>query len=341
MMVKKIKNVLISLSGLVLLLNSCSESPKVENKEFLIKGETMGSTYEVKYISNTENNYQNSIDSLLLAFNKSISTYDSTSRISKIFRGEEKEMDKIISEVIKKAKDVYEFSDGSFDISVGPLSNAWGWGFKNREQMDSIKVKQLLSFVGFNKVKIENNALILDSGMYLDFNSIAPGYAADLIGEYLMAHGITNFMIEVGGEILCKGKNLNGKFWRIGIEKPMEGTEGKNPLEGIIELQDEALATSGNYRRVFYENGRRFAHTLNPLTGWPVSHNLLSATVICKTAIEADAYATLCMVIGLEKAIEKFKDKNEVGLYLIYEDENKNLKEYLSPNLKSRFTDNN
>lgn len=341
MTLNKIKNTFTGLIGLTLLFNSCSESPKSENKEITINGETMGSTYEVKYVSSSDQNYQNSIDSLLIAFNKSISTYDSTSRISKILRGEEKEMDAIISEVINKAKEVYEFSGGYFDISIGPLSNAWGWGFKNREKMDSLKVKELLKVVGFDKVKTENNNLILDSGMFLDFNSIAPGYAADLIGEYLIAHGISNFMIEVGGEILCKGKNKEGKFWRIGIEKPLEGTDGKNPLEGIIELQDEALATSGNYRRVFYENGRRYAHTLNPLTGWPVSHNLLSATVISKSAMEADAYATLCMVLGLEKAIEKFENKKEIALYLIYEDENKNLKEYISPNLKSKFTDNN
>ena len=301
---------------------SCNTKPRASYISF--GGFTQGTTYNITYESINNVNFQDEIEYLLAEFDTSLSTYNQHSVISKINYNESKETDKYFRTVFSKANEVYNNTDGSFDITVAPLVNAWGFGFKNKEDITNAKIDSLLEFVGFQNVCIKDSVIIKnDPRMMIDVNAIAQGYSVDVVADFLEEHGITNYLVEIGGEIKTKGVNKKGKVWKIGIDKPFDNNmvPGEN-LQAIVYLSNKSLATSGNYRKFYEHNGVKYSHTIDPKTGYPVTHSLLSATVIANDCMTADAYATAFMVIGLEKAFDLATKLPDLEAYFIYSNEN-------------------
>jgi thiamine biosynthesis lipoprotein len=291
---------------------------------FFLQGTAQGTSYQIKYADATGRDFSVQVDSILDAFDQSLSTYKSESLISRMNRNDPTvRADKWFTEVFKKAMEVSEATDGAFDITVGPLVNAWGFGRDSVPNVDSTIIDSLLEFVGFRKVKLADNRLIKsDARMYIDVNALAQGYSCDVLAEWLEAQGIRHYMIDVGGEVRVKGKNPDGSAWRIGIDRPVMGNmiPGEE-IEAVVALKNKSLATSGNYRKYYEINGIKYAHTINPHTGYPVMQNLLSASIIAGDCMTADAYATACMVMGLEKSRNLLKNHPELQGLLIFNDE--------------------
>lgn len=276
-------------------------------------------------------------DSLLLFFNQinhSLSGYDSTSVISSVNRGDNPPLDRLFIETFNASKRVWEESDGYFDITGAPLFDVWGFGFRDREKVTGNMIDSILQFVGNEKARIVEKDTAIggirgiysfleldDSRMKVNFNAIAQGYTCDYIASKFDSWGMTDYLIEVGGEIYAKGVNSKGNAWRVGIDRPEDGNilPGES-LEAVIEISDRGLVTSGNYRKFYIEDGKKYSHTIDPKTGYPVSHTLLSATVVAPDATTADAYATYFMVIGLERAKEVLSGRPDLGAVLIYAD---------------------
>jgi thiamine biosynthesis lipoprotein len=295
-------------------------------------GETQGTYYAITYFDNDARNFQSQIDSILKVFDKSVSLWEPNSVISQINNENEfVEPDEIFIALFKMSEDVYKKSGGSFDPTVGPLVNAWGFGFTDREKVDQHIVDSLLLFVGFDKVRFENNKIIKsDPRIQFDFNAIAQGYAVDLIGKFLEKKGISDFLIDIGGEVLSKGGKPVGEKWKVGIEKPKDNASYGEGLQAIVYLENRALSTSGNYRKFYEENGIRYSHTIDPKTGYPVRHTLLSVSVLANTCAIADAYATVFMVLGLEKSRSFLSARNDLEGYFIFTDDNGNLSTYFT-----------
>ncbi len=302
-------------------------------------GPTMGSTYSIKYISSPGKaaSYQVQVDSILEKFNEALSTYRTDSEISKFNNGHAVAFRlPFFYPVLKKSQEVYLASGGAFDPTVGPLVNAWGFGTgKERKAPSQARIDSLKNFVGFDKITFDEQSVQKQKeGVYIDFNAIAPGYAADILGSFLEGKGIKDYMIEVGGEVLCKGKNQEGKYWSIGINNPQYEQKGGDVLQAIVQLNNKALATSGNYRNYYEQDGKKYAHTIDPKTGYPVQHSLLSLTVFAKDCITADAYATVFMVIGREKAIEFLNKDEELDAFFVYADDQGKLQTYTTDGIK-------
>jgi thiamine biosynthesis lipoprotein len=305
-----------------LFIFSCNQKPKTTYISF--GGFTQGTTYHVTYESIDSIYYKDEIEYLLAEFDTSLSTYNFHSVISKINRNESDKTDKYLNMVLQKAEEVFKLTNGAFDITVAPLVNAWGFGFKNKEEMSDAKVDSILDFIGFDKISIKDSIIIkCDPRIMLDMNAIAQGYSVDVIADFIEQKGITNYLVEIGGEVKTKGLNSKGKEWKIGIDKPFDNNfiPGEN-LQAIIKLTNKSLATSGNYRKFYERNGVKYSHTINPKTGYPVTHPLLSATVIANDCMTADAYATAFMVMGLEKASKLVEKLPNIEAYFIYSDEN-------------------
>jgi thiamine biosynthesis lipoprotein len=300
-----------------------------------VQGETMGTTYTIKYIDPQNRNLKKEIDSILIAFNQSLSTYIPDSEIS-IFNSKADSIQfqsPFFYPVLKRSKEIFERSEGAFDPTVMPLVKAWGFGPNRKDQIEKPKIDSLLLLIGFENLEFdEKKVKKLKKNVQIDFNAIAQGYGVDVIGDFLEENKISNYMIEIGGEVLCKGKNEDGKLWSIGIENPQFEEKGGQQVQAIIQLDNQALATSGNYRKFYLKDGKKYAHTIHPKTGYPVQHSLLSATVVASDAISADAYATSMMVLGKDKAIELAKTEG-LEIFLVYDD-NGQIKTYTSEKIK-------
>ncbi|MCL4856373.1 MAG: FAD:protein FMN transferase [Flavobacteriales bacterium] len=309
-------------------------SNKKKSSLISIEGEAQGTTYHIAYINSNGVNYQRAIDSLLIEIDKSLSTYHKTSIITKFNQADSLvEIDEMFTDVFNLSKQVYQESEGAFNPTVAHLVNAWGFGFKNIENTDSSTIDSLLKFVDFDAISIIDNKVVkTNKNLMLDFNAIAQGYSVDVIADFLANQGIENYMVEIGGEVKVKGKNDKNKLWRIGIDKPVEN-ETERTLEAVVNLNNQSLATSGNYRKFYEKDGAKYSHTLNPKTGYPVRHSLLSATVITDNCALADAYATVFMVVGIDKAKEILAKNNKIKAVLIFENENKQLETYVSEEL--------
>ncbi len=315
---------LMLLMSFILILSCKNEEKPAITK---LTGNIFGTTYHITYLSNK--NYQQQIDSLFFLVNKSLSTYIPTSDISKINKGDTTiVIDAYFKEVFAKSKRIFKETDGFFDPTVGNLVNAWGFGPKKEQHdLDSTEVQKQLQFVGFEMVSIDKNQILKKkySEIYLDFNANAKGYGIDIIGRFLESKNVTNYLIEVGGEIRTKGKNPKQKPWKIAIEKP--NTDGTQSYQEIIELTNKAMATSGNYRKFrVTKSGKKVVHTINPKTGFATESNLLSASVIAPLdCADVDAYATAFMAMGLKKTIAFLKNHPELRVILIFEDETQQL----------------
>ncbi|MDR7211879.1 FAD:protein FMN transferase [Flavobacterium piscis] len=317
----------------IIFLTGCNS-----NKKSLIKieGNAQGTSYHISYISDDGINHKTAIDSLLKEIDVSMSTWLPGSIISRINNNDNSVVvDQYFMDVFHKSLEVSEKTDGLFDVTVGPLVNSWGFGFSKKAAPDSTTIDSLLHFVGYKMLKLEGNKIIkAKPGIKIDFNAIAQGYSVDILANYLENKGINNYLVELGGELKAKGKKEN-ENWKVGIDKPDEKATSQRKLEAVINLNNKALATSGNYRKFYEENGQKFSHIINPKTGYPAKQNLLSATVIADDGITADAYATAFMVMGLKKSIQFLEDNKDLKLevYFIY-DEKGNWKTYASESLK-------
>ena len=285
-------------------------------------GLIFGTMYSVTYQSKTD--LKSSIDSMLKVFDGSLSPFNDTATISRINRNERVIADELFATVFRKSLEVSEATDGAFDITVAPLVNAWGFGFKQVSFPDSIMVDSLLQLTGYEKVSMNEQGEVVkqDERMMLNCSAIAKGYAVDVIANLLKSKGVKNMMVDIGGEVVVHGKNPKEKKWRIGINKPVDDSLATNQeLERIVEITNAAIATSGNYRNFYYNNGKKYAHTIDPSTGYPVQHSLLSATVVANDCMTADAYATAFMVMGVEKALEMAESNPDIEAFFIFSDE--------------------
>jgi len=309
---------IIAISVISILLFSCGE-----NAEFYkIEGETQGTTYHIMY-KGLHKNLKKEVDSILYDFDMSLSTYEPNSIISQINQGKHVELDKHFKDMYYKAKEVTEKSDGAFDITVGPLINAYGFGYGEAEtKIDSSLIDSLLQYVGMEKINIEMNYLVKeDPNIKISGNAIAQGQSVDIVADFFEDKGINNYMIEIGGELKVKGLKY-GQKWRVGIDKPIEGNNiAGEELQTILAITDKAVATSGNYRRFYIKDGKKYSHSINPKTGYPAYQNILSATILADDCITADAYATACMVSGLDKSIEMIENDPTMEAYFVYSDE--------------------
>ncbi len=322
----------------ILIVTSCNQKKETKNSYTKITGFAQGTTYSIIYKDINNQNYKDDIEKILNDFDLSLSTYKAESIISRINKNDNNvELDNYFIEIIKKSQEITKLSDGAFDITIAPLVNAWGFGLSKKSVIDSSLVDSLLQFVGMDKIKIVDNRITKSHpSIMLDVNAIAQGYSVDVIGEFLESKNIHDYLVEIGGELKAKGKNHKNKLWRVGIDKPIENTNQTNrELQVILKLSNKSLATSGNYRKFYEENGLKYSHSINPKTGYPAKHNLLSATIIADNCMDADGYATACMVLGLEKAKALINKLEHIDAYLIYSDNNGEYKVYYTPQLKS------
>ena len=288
---------------------------------FKISGFAQGTTYHITYENSTHEDYTTDIDSILKAFDKSLSTYDSTSIISRINANDTTAMaDDWFIDVFNKSAEVYSTSGGAFDITVGPVAKAWGFGKGPIAKHDTAYIDSLLQFIGMEKVKLEGRKVVKKfPGVKLDVNALAQGYSVDVVCNFFESKGIKNYLVEIGGEVRGEGTNAKDKYWHIGIDKPTEGNmDPGNDLQAIVEINNKSLATSGNYRAFYVENGIKYAHTIDPKTGFPARNTLLSTTVVCDDCVTADAYATAFMVLGVEKSKELFAKLKGMEVYFVY-----------------------
>jgi thiamine biosynthesis lipoprotein len=324
----------------ILIICSCIQY-KQGSYYISLEGPTEGTSYHITYESKDSNDYQEEIDSLLHQFDLTLSTYNPSSIISRINRNEpDVELNDYFIRCFKASEQVFHESGGAFDITVAPVVNAWGFGFTEMANPDSAMIDSLLQYVGMDHIRIEKNRIVKDSpGIMLDVNAIAQGYAVDIVSEFLESKGILNWLVEIGGEVRAKGKNPRGVYWRVGIDKPIEGIQISGlQMEAVISLRNRSLATSGNYRRFYIKDGVKYSHTIDPSTGYPVIHNLLSATVIADECIMADAYATAFMVLGVEKTKKMLKDRKDIEAYLIFTDDSGKYDTYSTPGMRKYVT---
>ncbi len=277
--------------------------------------------YNIKYSDGQKRNFQITIDSLLRDFNQSLSTYIDDSEISNFNTyGELIYSSPYFYPVLSLSKEVFTSTKGAFDPTIAPLVNAWGFGPEKRRDTENINADSLKNLTGFEKISFDTDEVRGDSNVQLDFSAIAKGYAVDIVSEFLEARGIEDYMVEIGGEVKCLGRNPEGKAWRIGIEDPTVSFENRELFATAI-IQKGSLATSGNYRNYYEKEGKLYAHTISPFTGYPVEHSLLSVSVFSKNCMRADALATGFMVLGFEKSLEIVNQMDSVEAFFIYADE--------------------
>ncbi len=281
-------------------------------------GRIFGTYYKITYQHDTD--LHEAILARLQAFDASLSMFNDSSIISRINRNEEVTTDADFEAMFVLAEQVSGLSGGAFDITVAPLVNAWGFGFKNKEQVTPAMIDSLLQSIGFAHVMLsEHRVYKSNPDVMLDAGAIAKGQGCDVVADLLRANACENFLVDIGGEVVCQGHNAQGDKWRVGIVKPTDDPTGQqNELQEVIASSDLCMATSGNYRQFYYENGARRSHTIDPRTGYPVEHNLLSATVIAPTCMQADAFATACMVLGVDDALAMINTLDSIECYLIY-----------------------
>ena len=306
-----------------------------------ISGNTQGTTYHITYFDKKNRDFQPKIEKLLHHFDLSVSTYIPNSIISRINSNQKNvKVDKYFTTCFNKAKEVWKNTNGAFDPTVYSLVNAWGFGPGKKQTIEKVKIDSLLQFVGFDLIELKGNKIIKkDPRVALDFNAFAQGYSVDVVSEFLNSKGITSYIVEIGGEVYANGRKPNGDYWKVGIEKPIDNKESANPLKAIAKLENLAIATSGNYRRYTIENGKKFAHHIDPKTGYPTKNNLLSASIFSKQCISSDANATGVLVLGLEKAKVFLESHPELQAYLIYSDDNGAYQIYETPGIKDIITE--
>lgn len=297
-----------------------------------LEGNAQGTTFRIVYADSLGRDFSQPIDSLFRVMDHSMSLWDSTSIISLFNAGNPAvRADAHFTAVFNKSREVSEATAGFFDVTVGPLVKAWGFSYKKAlPPPDSAQVDSLLKLTGYQKVKLEQGKLVAEHPrINVDFNAIAQGYTVDVLAEFLNGRGIRNYLVEVGGEVRAQGRNERGEVWRVGIDKPTNSSASNRSLQAVVSLANKALATSGSYRKFIDRDGRKYSHAIDPRTGFPITHGLLSISVLANDCMTADAYATAFLVMGLEKAVPLARDLN-LEIYGIVANPNGSLEVYQS-----------
>ena len=318
--------------GTVLIIRQQHNMPYQRYSDFVF-----GTTFTVTY--QCDSDMSQSIKAELMKVDYSLSPFNKESVITAINNNEDVKPDKMFMDVFQLAMDVSRETDGAFDITVAPLVNAWGFGFKSGEKPTARQVDSLRHIIGYQKISVDNGKIRKqDPRMMLDCSAIAKGYGTDVVANFLRSRGVKNFMVEIGGEIVTCGVNPERLPWKVGVIKPEDDSLSvSHELQTILNVTDIAMATSGNYRNFYYQGGKKYAHTIDPKTGYPVQHNILSATVLAKTCAQADAYATSFMVMGLDKAQKVLERHPEMMVYFIYDDGQGKNAVWFSPSLKDKI----
>jgi len=323
------------IAGTIYIMTSPTPSKGEESRiEYLkCEGGVFGTFYHITYQHPTD--LHDSIELVLHEVDNSLSPFNKSSVITAINNGTSDSTNLMFREVFTLAKTISTETYGAFDITVAPLVNAWGFGFKKKETVTPSLIATLLTHVGFDKVSLQDNRIVkTDSALMLDCSAIAKGYGVDAVGRLLESKHISNYMVEIGGEVRVRGVNPQGKPWSIGIITPTPDPTGQNnEVEEILHITDIAMATSGNYRNFYVEGNKRYAHTIDPRTGYPVQHSILSSTVLARDCAVADAYATAFMVLGLDSAKTVLAAHPELQAYFIYSDDNGNNATWHTKNL--------
>lgn len=329
---KTVKTILFTL---VVCLVSCT------HKEYFEESGTVFHTlYHIKYQSSSI--LTKKIDAELQAFNLSLNPFNPNSIIAKVNRNESVDVDDWFTDVFTRAMEISEKSGGAFDITCAPLVNIWGFGFRKMEQATPARIDSIRAFVGYQKVRLEGTRIVkTDPRVMLDCAAIAKGYACDVVARLLEREGVHNYMVEIGGEVALNGVNEFGECWRVGINRAENDTTRiKNEVGDIIQLcKKGGIATSGDYRNFYIKDGKKYAHTIDPRTGYPAEQRILSATIVAEDCMTADGYATAFMVLGVDKALELASRVPEIEYYLIYVNEfgmqqtvySKGLEKYIHP----------
>ncbi len=285
------------------------------------RGTVFGTVYHITYRNSIS--LKDEIDGLLQRFDGSLSPFNDTAVITRVNRNEDVRVDTLFSRVFRKSMEISELTHGAFDITVAPLVNAYGFGFEEQRFPDTDMIDSLKQFVGFRKVRLSSDGKVVkdDSRLKLDCSAIAKGYAVDIVADYLRGQGIADFMVDIGGEVVVGGRNPEGDLWRIGVNKPVDDSLAVNQdLQTVLHLTGVGIATSGNYRNFYYKDGMKYAHTIDPRSGQPARHSLLSATVVASDCMTADAFATAFMVLGLDSASVLADGRDDIEAYFIYAD---------------------
>ena len=298
------------------------------------EGLVFGTVYKITY--QHADDLQNDIKEAMMEVDNSLSPYNPNSIITRINHNQDTTLNEHFTQVFELAQKISTETEGAFDITVAPLVNAWGVGFKNSSEIEPSVIDSLRPFVGYQKIKMVDGKMVKeDPRLMLDCSAIAKGYGVDRVARLLDKKGVQHYMVDIGGEVVVKGKNPRMKTWRIGINKPVEDSLSVNQeLQTILEVSGIGMATSGNYRKFYYKDGKRYAHTIDPRLGTPIQHNILSATVIAKDCTTADAYATAFMVMGLEKAKAFCEQHPELNAYLICAGEGDSYEIYYTPGME-------
>ncbi len=323
---------------LLLLFNSCAFQKQIEPVK--LSGQAQGTYYSISYFDAGNRDFQIEIDSILTAFDHSVSLWVPNSVLSRVNRNDSSvKIDLYFKLNFKLAKQVSEATNGAFDFTVAPLVKAWGFGFDESKRVDSSIIDSLLPLVDYRNVSIKNGQVIkLDHRITFDFNAIAQGFSVDVIGAWLENKGIENYLVDIGGEVKAKGNKPDGSLWKVGIEKPTQNKDDARDLKAVVELNNNSIATSGNYRKFYEENGIRYSHTIDPHTGYPVQHSLLSVSVLTDNTGLADAYATAFMVWGFEKSKEFAESTPELEAFFIYSDKTGDYQTYATKGFQEVIT---
>jgi len=304
-------------------------------------GFIFGTTYSITY--QCENDLSAEIEKAMKEVDDEFSMFNKQSTVSQINRGEKPVLSSKFKEVFKLAEKVHQNTEGAFDVTVAPLVNAWGFGFKNEQMPTPLQVDSLCSIIGMHRLTFDEEQSTItksDPRVMLDFSAIAKGYGADCVARVLKKNGVSNFMVEIGGEVVTKGVSPSRLPWRIGVTKPVDDSlQVSQELQTVLNITDRAMATSGNYRNFYYKNGRKYAHTIDPHTGYPVQHSILSATVLAAECATADAYATSFMVMGLDSAKTLLDSHPELLAYIIYSNQEGALEVWYSPALAEKINE--
>lgn len=303
------------------------------------KGMMFGTTYSITY--QADSSLHTSIKKELQKVDEALSPFNKQSVITAVNENRNMTVNKMFADVFLMAEKISEDTDGAFDITVAPLVNAWGFGFKSGKHPSRHDIDSLKTIIGYKKVSLNDLRVTkTDPRVMLDCSSIAKGYGSDAVAAMLERHGVKNYMVEIGGEIVTKGISQKRMPWKIGVTKPIDDSLSlSQEIQCIINVTDKAMATSGNYRNFYYHGGKKYAHTIDPKTGYPVQHSILSATVIANNCATADAYATAFMVMGMEKAQKLLERHPELMAYIIFADKDGIIQTWCSPSLKGKITE--
>lgn len=330
------------------LLTACNGMGKKGTGEPIrISGEAQGTYYSIIYYDEQQRNLQDEIKAFLDEFDKTASLWVENSMLRHVNENKDSVVNETFAELLRLSTEMNSFTEGNFDCTVGKLVNAWGFGFEKREEVSDATIDSLLQYTGRQPqiVRDEQGRLIVRKPFAetsFDFNAIAQGYTTDKICQLLESKGITNYLVDIGGEIYAKGTKPDGKKWVVGIERPAENKYSSREIETSIELSGMSVVTSGSYRKYYEKDGERYSHTIDPKTGRPVEHTLLSVSVIDTASWRADALATAFMVMGLEKSLDFIKrhpdDTGTQAVFFIYT-ENGEYRTYATPGF-ARFMNN-